>query len=360
LKRIRIDASKSYTVAVGSGCVAELGRELKAVAETARVMIVSDDNVYPLYGEKVRKVLETAGYTASQFVFPHGEAHKNLDTYGLLLEQLCAENYSRSDLILALGGGVTGDLAGFAAATYQRGIRFVQLPTTLLAAVDASVGGKTAVDLKGGKNQVGAFCQPSLVLCDTELLSTLPDTEFRAGMAEVIKYGAIGDSELFKLLENTDMETLRKGGDNQLLEAVIARCVEQKKQFVQNDEFDTGSRMLLNFGHTFGHGIEAASGFRVPHGYAVAAGMCIISRAAETRGLCGRETRRRIEALTEKYGLPTGTEFTGEQMLPYIASDKKVSGRQVKLVVTDRIGHAGLVPVNVAELSEWLKDGGVK
>ena len=360
MKRIRIDASKSYTVAVGSGCAAETGRELKAVTGNARVMVVSDDNVYALYGKQVRRDLETAGFGTSGFVFPHGEEHKNLETYGKLLEQLCAENFGRSDLILALGGGVTGDLAGFAAATYQRGIRFAQMPTTLLAAVDASVGGKTAVDLKGGKNQAGAFCQPSLVLCDTELMRTLPEEEFRAGMAEVIKYGAIGDSGLFKLLEETEPETLRTAGANGLLEDIIARCVEQKKIFVQQDEFDNGARMLLNFGHTFGHGIEGASGYQVPHGFAVAAGMCIISRAAEKRGLCGSQTRKRIETLVKKYGLPAETGFKTEQLLPFIASDKKVKGCHVKLVVTGRIGHAGLVPANVAELADWLHDGGVE
>ena len=360
MKRIRIDASKSYTVCIGSGNAAELGRELKAVAEHARVMTVSDDNVYALYGEKVRRELEAAGFKTSEFVFPHGEAHKNLETYGELLERLCRDNFSRSDLILALGGGVTGDLAGFAAGTYQRGIRFVQVPTTLLAAVDASVGGKTAVDLKGGKNQVGVFCQPSLVLCDTEMLSTLPESEFRAGMAEVIKYGAIGDSGLFKLLEAAGPGALRDNEDKALLEDIIACCVEQKKQFVQQDEFDTGARMLLNFGHTFGHGIEGASGFTVPHGFAVAAGMCIVSRAAEKRGLCGAQTRRRLEKLVKKYGLPTETGFKAEELMPYIAGDKKVKGCQVKLVVTTRIGHAELVPVNVADLTGWLLDGGVK
>ena len=255
-----------------------------------------------------------------------------------------AENkLTRSDMLVALGGGVVGDLAGFAAATYLRGIRFIQVPTTLLAAVDSSVGGKTAIDLPAGKNLAGAFCQPSLVLCDIDTLNTLPLEVFRDGCAEVIKYGVLYDPDLFDTLSNDGLSFDR--------ESVIARCVELKRDVVMEDEFDTGSRMKLNLGHTIGHGVEARSHFDISHGKAVAIGMAIVSRASGCI-----DTHRIIRAL-EQFGLPTHTEYTADELYAYTLSDKKRSGGSVSLIIPRAIGDCTISPTNIENLKSFIEAG---
>jgi 3-dehydroquinate synthase len=246
-------------------------------------------------------------------------------------------------MIVALGGGVVGDLAGFAAATYLRGIRFIQVPTTLLAAVDSSVGGKTAIDLSAGKNLAGAFYQPSLVLCDTDTLNTLPEDIFRDGCAEVIKYGILYDEPFFSYLENAGL-----GFDR---EAVIARCVELKRDVVAKDEFDTGERMKLNLGHTIGHGVEARSNFALSHGKSVAIGMAIVARASHCP-----DTQRILQCL-EKFGLPTTTDYPPEDIYTYTLSDKKRSGGTVKLILPRSIGCCEIVPTPVDNILSFIKAG---
>ncbi|MCI6851475.1 MAG: 3-dehydroquinate synthase, partial [Clostridiales bacterium] len=241
------------------------------------------------------------------------------------------------------GGGVTGDLAGFAAATYLRGIRFIQVPTTLLAAVDSSVGGKTAIDLPAGKNLAGAFCQPSLVLCDTDTLNTLPREIFRDGCAEVIKYGILYDPVLFSHLEKHGLDFDR--------EYVITRCVELKRDVVMEDEFDTGVRMKLNLGHTIGHGIEAKSNFTLSHGKAVAAGIAIVCRA------CGCKDTPRILAILGQFGLPTAAEETADDIFFYALSDKKRSADQVNLILPNAIGDCSIVPTPVGQLKSFIQAG---
>ena len=255
---IDVKTSKAYQVHIGSGLLSQLGQRLRDVCQAQKAVIVSDTNVFPLYGEIAFKSLENAGFQVLSFVFPAGEESKNAATYLQLLNFLAESQVTRSDCLVALGGGVVGDLTGFAAATYLRGIAYVQVPTTLLAAVDSSVGGKTAIDLPAGKNLVGAFCQPKMVLCDPDTLKTLPEDIFRDGCAEVIKYGVLYDPKLFEELTERGLSFPR--------ETVIARCVELKRNVVMEDEFDTGSRMKLNFGHTIGHGVEAKSNFAVSHG----------------------------------------------------------------------------------------------
>ena len=267
--------SAAYEVKIGTGLLDRLGEEVRSRMRAGRAMVVSGEHVFPLYGKRAVESLRKAGIKAEPLVFPSGEETKSLARYGELLNALTAFQMSRSDCLIALGGGVTGDLTGFAAATYQRGIAYVQVPTTLLAAVDSSVGGKTAVNLPAAKNQVGAFYQPAVVLCDTETLSTLPQRELRAGYAEVIKYGILGDADLF--------DTLQQGSFTQ--EEIIETCVRMKADIVAEDEHDFGRRRLLNLGHTFGHAVEARSGYALLHGEAGARGTAMNARAAVRKGM---------------------------------------------------------------------------
>ena len=350
MKTVHIDASRSYDVRIGRGLLDDCGRQIAERLRCASAAVVADDTVYALYGERVCASLEAAGVRTVCYVFPHGEKSKNLLEYAKILNFLAENRVTRADALIALGGGVTGDLGGFAAATYLRGIPFVQLPTTLLAAVDSSVGGKTAVDLPAGKNLAGAFYQPELVLCDLDTLDSLPREVFLDGCAEVIKYAVLGSRELFALLADIPSG---KG-----LEEVTARCVEMKRDFVQSDELDRGARQMLNLGHTFGHAVEASSRFTLSHGKSVAIGMAMILRAACSRGLCSAETRDAVIALLQRYGLPTECPYPADMLLGALSADKKIFGTRLNLVVPTDIGACRLLPVGVDELSGWLRDGG--
>ena len=350
MKTVHIDASRSYDVRIGRGLLDDCGRQIAERVRCASAAVVADDTVYALYGERVCASLEAAGVRTVCYVFPHGEKSKNLLEYAKILNFLAENRVTRADALIALGGGVTGDLGGFAAATYLRGIPFVQLPTTLLAAVDSSVGGKTAVDLPAGKNLAGAFYQPELVLCDLDTLDSLPREIFLDGCAEVIKYAVLGSRELFALLADIPSG---KG-----LEEVTARCVEMKRDFVQSDELDRGARQMLNLGHTFGHAVEASSRFTLSHGKSVAIGMAMILRAACSRGLCSAETRDAVIALLQRYGLPTECPYPADMLLGALSADKKIFGTRLNLVVPTDIGACRLLPVGVDELSGWLRGGG--
>ena len=350
MKTVHIDASKSYDVRIGRGLLDDCGRQIAERVRCASAAVVADDTVYALYGERVCASLEAAGVRTVCYVFPHGEKSKNLLEYAKILNFLAENRVTRADALIALGGGVTGDLGGCAAATYLRGIPFVQLPTTLLAAVDSSVGGKTAVNLPAGKNLAGAFYQPELVLCDLDTLDSLPREIFLDGCAEVIKYAVLGSRERFALLADIPSG---KG-----LEEVTARCVEMKRDFVQSDERDRGARQMLNLGHTFGHAVEASSRFTLSHGKSVAIGMAMILRAACSRGLCSAETRDAVIALLQRYGLPTECPYPADMLLGALSADKKIFGTRLNLVVPTDIGACRLLPVGVDELSGWLRDGG--
>ena len=346
---VSVRASRSYEVKVSRGLLDTLGAEAAALLKGRTAAIVSDSNVAPLYLDKTKASLEQAGFRVCSFVLPAGEASKNGQTYLELLEFLAEHQITRSDGLVALGGGVVGDLTGFAAATFLRGVNFIQIPTTLLAAVDASVGGKTAIDLKNGKNLAGAFYQPRLVLCDLNTLDTLPAEIFADGCAEVIKYGMIGDPDLLDLLETTDFQKDP--------EEIVARCVAQKRDLVEQDEFDTGVRQLLNLGHTIGHGIEACSGYQLSHGKAVAIGMTLITRAAVAFGLCPAETLPRLQSLLKKYHLPDATDYEAQALYEKALSDKKRTGSTIRLVVPTAWGKSQLHQVAVPDLLQWIEKG---
>lgn len=349
MNTVTVSASKQYEIRIGSGLLSSLGSAIRSLAAPKTVCLVSESTVFPLYGAAAVSSLENAGFRVVSFVFPAGEESKNGATFLELLNFLAQNQLTRSDWIVALGGGVVGDLAGFAAATYLRGIPFVQVPTTLLAAVDSSVGGKTAIDLPAGKNLAGAFYQPSLVLCDTDVLSSLPEEVFRDGCAEVIKYAILYDEDMFSYLEKMGLHFDR--------EQIITRCVQLKRDVVMVDEFDTGARMKLNLGHTVGHGIEAKSQFSLSHGKAVAMGTAIVTRSAAAMGMCPEADCRRIVSLLQQFGLPVATEYSASDLFTYALSDKKRSGGSVNLILPHAIGDCAIVPTPVQQLESWIQAG---
>lgn len=349
MKTINVHTSKQYNVHIGSGLLQGLCDYISFAPNTKKVAIVSDSNVWPIYGSVVLRQLEAAGYAVSSFVFPAGETSKNGQTYLNILNFLAENKLTRTDVLIALGGGVVGDITGFAAATYLRGIDFIQIPTSLLAMVDSSVGGKTAIDLPAGKNLAGAFYQPALVLCDTETLLTLPNDTFRDGCAEVIKYAVLYDAELFDHLYGAGLSFDR--------EAVIARCIALKASVVTEDEFDSGARQMLNFGHTFGHGIEAQSNFSVSHGKAVAIGMSMITKACVTKRICPAEVFTQLVDLLTTFGLPYSTTYSADSILQSALSDKKRSADKVNLIIPKTIGECQILPTPVSELKSFIEAG---
>ena len=346
---VKVNASRAYEVKIGADLLQSAGEEISALIKPGIAAIVSDSNVAPLYESILRKSLESSGFSVISYIFPAGESSKSGENFLSLLNFLAQNRVSRSDCLIALGGGVVGDLTGFAAASYLRGIAFVQIPTTLLAAVDSSVGGKTAINLEKGKNLVGAFYQPHLVLCDTTTLNTLPEDIFRDGCAEVIKYGILYDAKLFAYLQETGLAFNR--------ESVIARCVELKRDVVAEDEFDTGCRMKLNLGHTIGHGVEASSKYQVSHGKAVAIGTAIVSRAAAKRSICSLQTAEQIQALLQQFRLPIATEFACDDLYEATLSDKKRNGGTVNLIIPRAIGDCLIQPTPVADLKTFIQEG---
>lgn len=348
--------SKDYQVLVGAGVIDELGPLTHAALPKAqKAQIIADSNVAPLYGDTVAASLEEAGLSCSMQVFEAGEQAKKLSTLSDLLEGLAESELSRDDVVVALGGGVAGDMAGLAAALYLRGCAVVQVPTSLLAMVDSSVGGKTAVDLAAGKNLAGAFFQPSLVVADIDCLDTLSPQQFTDSVGEVIKYGVIADPQLFDQLEAHPLSV--DSVDPDQLASVIARCIEIKRDVVQKDEREGGIRQILNFGHTIGHAIEAASNFQLGHGSSVAAGMCAIARASAARGWCDQEVAERIVALVAAHGLPTDTATDHQELLSYASHDKKRHGSTVNVVVPTAIGTVEVRKVGFTELLDLIDLG---
>ena len=349
MKTIHIQASNSYDVFIDSHVLHALGSYLLTLVKSnSKVAIVSESNVWPLYGSVVETSLKKSGFEFVHYVFPAGESSKNISTYHNILCFLAENHITRTDLLIALGGGVTGDITGFTAATYLRGIKYVQIPTTLLAMVDSSVGGKTA-DLPSGKNLVGAFYQPSFVFCDIETLNTLPQQIFIDGCAEVIKYGVLYESDLFAHLLSHGLDFHR--------ELVVSRCVELKRDVVAQDEFDYGMRQKLNLGHTIGHGVESASNFSISHGQAVAIGMSIVAKAAACYGQCDSALANDIINILDKFMLPTQTSFSAATLYSYALADKKRSGKTVNLIVPKAIGNCIILPIAIEELESFIKEG---
>ena len=349
ITRIKVSASRCYEVLTASGILSLTGKLAAEVIKPCRAFVLTDDSVAPLYLGKVSASLRGSGFIVTEYIIAHGEASKNLQNFGSILETLALEHFSRTDIIVALGGGVVGDLGGFCASAYLRGIRYIGIPTTLLAAVDSSVGGKTAVDLAAGKNLCGAFWQPSMVICDTDTFDTLSDEIFADGIAESIKYGVICDRALF------DMFGAPRGKLD--IRRIVERCVSIKRDIVQRDEFESGERKLLNFGHTAAHSIEKLSGYTISHGHAVACGMVYIARAAQSCGYASAGTAEEIENIVAASGLPTKTAFTPEQLADAAAVDKKVAGGDITLVLPKEIGVCGLVKIPVSELCDYFKKG---
>ena len=342
MKVINVNASKNYDVIIGEGILNSLGERCVSLFGKSKAVIVTDTNVAEYWLTPVTNILEKAGIeVVLRFYLEAGEESKETGNLISLIEAMAEYKVTRSDFLVALGGGVTGDLTGLAASLYLRGIPFVQVPTSLLAAVDSSVGGKTAVNLEAGKNLMGAFYQPSLVLCDTNTLSTLPDEEFANGMAEIIKYGVIFDRELF--------DKVRGGDVKSDMEDIIARCVELKRDVVAKDEFDKGDRQLLNFGHTMAHSIEKCSNFEIPHGAAVAIGMVIAARASHSLGWSDENCTAAIIEANKNNSLPVDCEFSAKDLADAALSDKKRTGGTIKFVIPKVMGECVLkeVPVDM-------------
>lgn len=349
MKTITVQASTAYHVIVSTDLITQTGRYLSDLCKPCKVAIISETNVFPLYGNIVADSLKEFGFNVYQHVFNAGENSKNSETYLNILNFLAENTFTRADVLIALGGGVTGDITGFAAATFLRGISYVQIPTTLLAMVDSSVGGKTAIDLPAGKNLVGAFYQPKLVLCDLNVLHTLPKSIFSDGCAEIIKYGVLYDRQMFDHLMKCGLAFDR--------ESVVARCIELKKDVVHQDEFDHGERQKLNLGHTIGHGIEAHSNYLISHGQAVAVGMAIVSKSAAAHNICSPDVSQDICKILDLFHLPTRTEYTAQQLYQSALSDKKRLGETVNLIVPERIGHCAIRPTPVTELQSFIEAG---
>ena len=353
MRTVRVNAaSKSYDVLIGRNAVEALGEEAKKVCPGAlKALIVSETNVAPLYLDTVKEQLENAGFEVITYVFGAGEQNKGINEIAGMWDKMAEAGFTRTDFVVGLGGGVTTDMAGFAAATFLRGIKVIQLPTSLLAMVDASVGGKTGIDIPMGKNQVGAFWQPSLVLEDISFLKTLPDEVFTEGMGEVIKHAFIMDTDLFDKLEKAN-GSIRD--DEELLEEIVYMNVSDKASVVREDETDNGRRQTLNYGHTAGHVIERDSGFTKPHGICVAKGMGIMIDACVRAGTLALEDAEKMKGLLTLYKLPVTDDITPEAIVEGAMNDKKKRGDTLSVILVNKIGSAEIKKMTAKEFLEFL------
>lgn len=344
---------KSYEIIVKRHGLDSVGEWIASLWQNKKIAIISDENVFPIYGEKIHQQLSE--YEVCYYTVPAGESSKSLEMANNLYDFLADNQFTRSDAIIALGGGVVGDLASFVASTYMRGIAFVQIPTSLLAQVDSSIGGKTAVNSSKAKNMIGTFAQPDGVLIDPETLNSLPELRLREGIAEIIKCGAISDASLWKDLEKlTGIQDLLEHS-----ETIIQKALQVKKTVVEEDEFDNGSRLLLNFGHTIGHAIENTSGYGViSHGEAVAIGMVKISQIAEEKGLSPVGMTEKIKMMNQKYHLPNKYQpWEAEKYFTAITHDKKARGDSLNIILLKEIGQAYIQKINMTEIKDFLVEG---
>lgn len=333
---------RSYPIIIEKGMLNRIGPDLKIRNIAKRYAVISDDHVAKLYGQQFMDNLADADIAAEMITFPQGETSKNLHTIGMLASRLADLGFDRKDGLIALGGGVTGDITGFLASTYMRGISFIQVPTTLLAQVDSSVGGKTGVDIPQGKNLVGTFYQPRVVYIDTTVLKTLPDEELLGGLAEVIKYGVIVDADFFQFLHDNRQHILKL--DEKAITETIGRCCEIKAWVVEKDEREGGLRQILNFGHTIGHAIEAASDFKLIHGLAIAIGMCIVAKLAVRTGHLKQGEADTIIQLVHDFGMVTTipADMDRQRIKGYLKTDKKTIGGRGFFVLPTRIGQVDI------------------
>lgn len=348
MKSLRINLENEYDIIISAGIISEAGRIVSEKCEGFdKIAVITDDNVDKLYSDSLLSSFRKCN--TYKYVIPHGEQSKNFAELEKILMFLADNGFTRNDVVAALGGGVVGDIAGLASALYMRGIRLVQIPTTLLAMTDSSVGGKTAVDLPQGKNLIGAFHQPSLVLCDTDCLKTLDKKTFSEGIAEIIKYGIISDKNI--------VERLLKNDISDDIEYYISRSLEIKAGFAERDEFDNGERQALNFGHTVAHAIEKCSDYTIPHGLAVATGMLIEARGLEKSGYITENVSNVIERLLEKYNLPFSVSYSAGELFKAARKDKKSTSDNITLVIPERLGAYKLKKISLEVLSDIIKDG---
>ena len=331
-----------YPVITGHGILKDFADLTQICREGTKAAVVTDDNVAPLWLDRLLSVLPDG---TLRYVIPHGEKSKNWTLAGELLEKLAADGFCRDDTLVALGGGVVGDITGFVASVYMRGVPYVQVPTTLLAAIDSSVGGKTAVNLKAGKNLAGRIYPPKAVVCDLDTLATLPRSEWKCGLGEAVKYAVLAGGEIFDIME--------RGAGAENLERLIDLCVDYKRRIVEADENEGGLRRLLNLGHTVGHAIEAESALGFPHGVCVAMGIKVIARASVSAGYLPKDEYLRISALLQKYGFPE-CPYPLRSVIMHAAHDKKISGGKINAVVIRGIGRCETVPMTLDELKEFV------
>lgn len=347
MRTVKVNTNTPYDIIIERGLIKDIGPLVRDVSHASKITVITDTNVEKYYADDVVYSLKKSGFDTSLFVYEAGEKNKTLSTISEMYDHMAAFHMSRKDIVVALGGGVCGDMAGFAAATYMRGIDFVQVPTSLLAQVDSSVGGKTGVDISYGKNLVGAFHQPVLVVIDPDTLNTLPEYYINDGMAEIIKYGCIKDKELFKTLGNKNAL--------EIIDDVIERCVSIKRDVVDRDEKEAGERMLLNFGHTLGHSLEKIYNFEgLSHGQAVAIGMVMITKASEKAGLTEEGSTKKIISLCEKYKLPISDKADKKEIAELCAGDKKAGAGSVNLVLLKTIGESFIRKTSLDELYNFI------
>ena len=345
MKKFVVSTAQPYEIIIGDDLLKDAGLYIGKVLKPCRICIISDSTVNTLYAKILEKSLCDSGFTVTKIIFPSGEHSKNINTYANIMEALGEDGITRSDAIVALGGGVVGDIAGFAASTYMRGIRYIQIPTTYLAAIDASFGGKTAINLLCGKNLAGTFWQPSLVICDYKTFNTLPESRLQEGVAEAVKSAVVSDASLLNHISENNYEY------------VIERCISIKKSIVEADERDTGLRQLLNFGHTVGHGIEKLSAFSVSHGLAVAKGMVVESRGAYRTGLTSVDISEKLTEILTNLGLDLTVDYSAEELYAYALTDKKIMDDKITMVVPESLGKCRLYKITLNELKDFIKAG---
>lgn len=351
MKTIHLNVSKPYDVLLESGLIKQTSKLIEPFCKNRNVAIITDDIVDKLYGESLLKQLKESGYAVVKYAFPNGESSKNINTLSNILEFLAENNFKRNDYLIALGGGVVGDIAGLSAALYVRGIKFIQIPTTLLAMVDASIGGKTAIDLKAGKNLAGTFWQPALVICDVDIIEKLPQNIFTEGMGEVIKCDVIGDFGICEKIKNAEVF--------ENLESVITNCIMLKKQIVEEDEFENfGIRKLLNVGHTIAHGIEKMSNYSISHGFAVGTGLIWEAGIAYQKGICDLKTYKIIKQAVKETGLFVECSYNLIDFIKTMKKDKKNTGNSISFILPSELGKCKEYKLSDIELIKLLEEVG--
>ncbi len=345
MKKFIVSTAKPYEILIGKDLIRDAGAYISNCIPSCHLYVITDSTVNSLYSQVVMTSLMEHGYRVSKVVFPAGEHSKNLNTYSNILESMADEGLNRSDAIVALGGGVVGDMAGFVAATYMRGIPYVQIPTTYMSAIDASVGGKTGINLLSGKNLTGVYWQPSLVLCDYKTFDSLPPEKLKDGIAEAVKCAVVAEESLIGPIQEYNFEY------------VIERCVSIKKSVVEVDERDVGLRQILNFGHTIGHGLEKLSSFSISHGQAVAKGMMVEARAAYRLGLTDVDISGDLEKILTGCGFNLSVDYSLEDLYHYALMDKKISGDKITIIIPESIGKCRLQKISLSELRKFIKLG---